>query len=75
MQTKAWYFIEPNGTRHGPCFTEVQAQIEAGRFAAGRPDLEENTALTVFRSLAKARWRVRDTKMRAEMASQVPKEH
>lgn len=61
MQTRAWYFYEPNGKRHGPSYTEIQAKIEAGRFAAKRPDLPEDTAQTVFRSLAKAGWRVAHT--------------
>ena len=66
MQTRAWYFIEPNGTRHGPSYTETQAKIEAGRYAAKRSALPDETALTLFRSLAKAGWKVRHTGMRAE---------
>lgn len=69
MQTRAWYFIEPNGTRHGPSYTEIQAKIEASRYAAKRSALPDETAMTLFRSLAKAGWKVRHTGMRAERES------
>jgi len=61
MQPRAWYFFRPDGTRHGPSFTEWQAKVEAGRFAVRRPKLESETAFILFRSLAKAGWRVDHT--------------
>jgi hypothetical protein len=61
MQPRAWYFIPPDGKRHGPAFTEWQARVAAGRFAARRPKLESETAFILFRSLAKAGWRVDHT--------------
>lgn len=61
MQPRAWYFIRPDGKRHGPSFTEWQAKVEAGRTAAKRPKLEAVTAAILFRSLAKAGWKVDHT--------------
>lgn len=66
MQARAWYFFEPNGTRHGPSYTEQQAKMEAARFAACRADLDEARALFIFRSLETAGWRVRHSSMRLE---------
>lgn len=61
MQPRAWFFIRPDGTRHGPSFTATQARIEAARWAARRPALEAETALTLWRSLGKMGWCVKDT--------------
>ncbi|GHE05555.1 hypothetical protein GCM10008024_36870 [Allgaiera indica] len=61
MQPRAWYFYRPDGRRHGPSFTEWQAKVEAGRFAARRPKLEAETAFILYRSLSKAGWRVDHT--------------
>ena len=61
MQPRAWYFIRPDGKRHGPSFTEWQAQVSAGRHAVKRPKLEAETAAVIFRSLAKQGWKVAHT--------------
>lgn len=66
MQTRAWYFHRPNGTWHGPSYTERQAKMEAARFATRRADLDESRAFTIFRSLKAAGWRVRHSGMRLE---------
>ncbi len=65
MQPRAWYFIPPDGKRHGPSFTEWQAMISAGRHAAKRPKLEVETAAIIFRTLSKAGWRVEHTGTKA----------
>ena len=61
MQPRAWYFRTPRGEAHGPSYTEWQAQVEAGRTAASRPKLEPETAVILWRSLAKLGWTVRST--------------
>lgn len=66
MQTRAWYFFKPNGTRHGPSYTEQQAKMEAASFAARRADLDEPRALVIFRSLEAAGWSVRHSGMRMD---------
>ena len=65
MQPRAWYFFSPDGKRHGPSFTEWQAKVSAGRYAAKRPKLEVETAAIIFRSLSKAGWRVQHTGTKA----------
>ncbi len=65
MQPQAWFFIRPNGIRHGPSFTERQAQVEAARFAAQRPSLDPETALTLYRSLKTVGWRVVSSRTKA----------
>lgn len=66
MQSQAWYFITPTGTRHGPSLTRWHAEVEAARFAARRPDLDRETAATLWQSLAKAGWKVRHTGMKLD---------
>ncbi len=61
MQSRAWFFLRPDGTRHGPSFTATQARIEAARWATRRPKLETETALTIWRSLGRMGWCVMDT--------------
>ena len=61
MQPRAGYFIRPDGKRHGPSFTEWQAQVSAGRHATKRPKLEAETAAVIFRSLAKQGWKIAHT--------------
>ncbi len=61
MQPRAWFFVQPDDTRHGPSFTATQARIELARWAARRPKLESETALTLLRSIGKLGWRVTHT--------------
>lgn len=61
MQPQAWYFRTSQGLCHGPSYTEWQAKVEAGRFAAKRPKLEPETAFILWRSLAKIGWTVANT--------------
>lgn len=58
MQPRAWYIHPPTGKPYGPCFTKGQAQMEAVRIATGRPKLDGETALTLWRSLHRAGWGV-----------------
>lgn len=64
MQPRAWYFRPPKGQPHGPSYTQVKAQMEAARYAAKRPDLDAETALILWRSLARAGWTVDHTRMK-----------
>lgn len=61
LQPRAWFIIRPNGKRYGPSFSAWQAQVEAGRLAAKRPQLEAETAAVLYRSLARIGWRIADT--------------
>jgi hypothetical protein len=61
MQPQAWFIRNPLGVRFGPCYTEWQAKVEAGRIAATRPKLEPETAFILWRSLAKMGWKVTST--------------
>lgn len=61
MQPRAWYIHPPKGKPYGPSFTEWQAKVEAARMASGRPNLEPETALIVWRSLYRTGWGVQHT--------------
>lgn len=61
MQPRAWYIHPPTGKPYGPCYTRGQAQMEAVRIATGKPKLEGDTALVLWRSLSKAGWAISHT--------------
>lgn len=61
MQPRAWFIFPPKGKPHGPSFTEWQAKVEAARLASGRPTLDPETALILWRSLYRAGWGVGHT--------------
>lgn len=61
MQPRAWYIHPPTGKPYGPCYTREQAQMEAARIATGRPKLDGETALILWRSLHRAGWGVQHT--------------
>lgn len=61
MQPRAWFIYTHTGKPYGPSFTEWQAKVEAARLASGRPNLESETALILWRSLDLAEWGVQHT--------------
>jgi hypothetical protein len=58
MQPRAWYVIAPNGQRHGPSYTERQAQLAAVKIALKGREVDDKTALGLFKAMPQVGWKI-----------------
>jgi hypothetical protein len=64
MQIQAWFYKTPGGTAYGPSFTSWQAMMAAVRHVTKRRKLDDETAMLIWRSIARAGWTVYHTPMK-----------